>query len=141
MTLRFSAAVAALACAAYTGAVDAATTPGKLIIYDGTRPADGDEDPTTQVALVEFDFGDPAFAAPVNVTAGAQATANPLAAVPATASGTASWFRIYDGDGNPLWDGTVTDTTGNGDLKVSSTTVVMGIEVSVVSLTFTQPKQ
>lgn len=141
MALRFSAAIAALACSAYTGAVDAAATPGKLIIYDGARPANGDEAVTTQVALVEFEMGDPAFAAPVDVTAGAQATANAIAAVPAANSGTASWFRIYDGDDLPLWDGAVTDTTGNGDLKVSSTTVVQGIEVSVVSLTFTQPKQ
>ena len=140
MALKLAAAAAIAQADALVALIDAAATAGKVVIYDGARPATPDTAVTTQNPLATFEMGDPAFGGAVDTTGGGQATANAIASVNADASGTASWYRVYDGDDNPIWDGDVTDTAGAGDMKVSSTTVVSGIEVSVVSFTFTQPK-
>jgi len=140
MAVKFAAAVAMSLANHLASLVDAAATPGTLIIYDGAEPANPDTAIGSQVALVTFPLGDPSFGAAVDTGGGGQITAEAIAPVDADEGGTAAWFRILDGDGDVILQGSVTDTTGNGDLKVSSTTVVAGIEVSVVSLTFTQRK-
>lgn len=140
MAVRISTAAALAACNAITALIDAGDVAGTLVIYDGARPASADTAITTQTALVTFEFGDPAFASAVDVNNSGHATANLIAAVQADETGTAAWFRVYDSDDNPVYDGTVTDTNGNGDLKVSSTAIVQGIDVTVVSLTASMPK-
>ena len=64
----------------------------------------------------------------------------PLALAAMLATGTAAFFRIIDGDGSTRIQGSVTDTGGNGDLKLSSTAIIMDIDVTVVSLTITMPE-
>lgn len=140
MALTLSAALAILAANAQVGYIDQGAGVAKLAIYDGARPAGPDTAVTSQNKLVEFNLPDPCFGAAVDGAQGATATANAITAVNAGLSGTAAWFRIVNGDGNPVIDGLVTDTAGAGDLKVSSTAIISGIEVSVVSLTFLQPK-
>lgn len=136
MALKFAAATAIAACAAQVDLTDG----GKLQIYDGVRPANPDTAVTTQNVLVEFDLPTPAFGTPVDGASGATATANAITPVTAAATGTASWFRILDSADLPVWDGDVSDPAGAGDAKISSTSVVSGIDVSVVSMTFLQPK-
>lgn len=140
MVLKLSVATAIASANAAVDLIDIGTPDSKLVIYDGTEPATPATAVTTQVALVTFLLPDPAFGDAVDTTGGGTATANAVSPVTAVASGTASWFRILDGDGLPTLQGQVTDTTGTGDLKVSSTSIVSGIEVSVISLTYTQPK-
>ncbi|MDQ0317733.1 hypothetical protein [Amorphus orientalis] len=140
MTVSIAAAAAMAACDAINGFIDAGASAGTLVIYEGTRPASVATAIGAQTALVTLTLGDPAFAAAVDTTAGGHATANPVDPVQAGASGTAQFFRIFDGDGDAVIDGDVTDTAGNGDLKLSSTAVVAGIDVTVVSLTTTMPK-
>lgn len=140
MAIKVSAAVAILMAAAAAGAVDAGAAGGKLTIYGGAQPASPDTAVGAQPVLVEFTLGDPAFAGPVDGGAGATATGNPVDPVPATATGTATWFRITDSDGDAVIDGDVTDTAGSGSLKVSSTSIIEDIDVSIVSMTFTMPK-
>jgi hypothetical protein len=140
MAVRISTAAAIAACNTLTSLIDAGSGVGTLVIYDGARPANVDTAVTTQTALVTFEFSDPAFANAVDANNAGHATANLIAAVQADETGTASWFRVYDSDDNPIYDGTVTDTNGNGDLKVSSTAIVQGIDVTVVSLTASMPK-
>lgn len=140
MAVRISTAAAIAACNTLTSLIDAGSGVGTLVIYDGARPANVDTAVTTQTALVTFEFSDPAFASAVDANNAGHATANLIAAVQADETGTASWFRVYDSDDNPIYDGTVTDTNGNGDLKVSSTAIVQGIDVTVVSLTASMPK-
>lgn len=119
--------------------IDAGAGAGLLRIYSGTQPANPTVAPSGTL-LVEFTLGNPAFAGATDGVAGASAAGNPVDPVPATATGTASWFRIVDGDGDAILDGDVTDTSGSGSLKVSSTAIIAAIDVSIVSMSFTQPK-
>lgn len=140
MALKLGVATAIAAANAAVDLVDGGTPASTLVIYDGTEPADPSVAITTEVALVTFELPDPAFGDAADTAGGGQATANAVTSVVADADGTATWFRIIDGDDNVIMQGAVTDTSGSGDLKVSSTSIVTGIEVSVISLTYTQPK-
>lgn len=140
MTVHIASQVAIDACANINAKIDAGSGPGKLRIYAGTRPARADAAPTGATLLVEFVLGDPAFGAPATVGNNATATANAVAPVQAVANGAATFFRIVDSADNPVLDGSVTDTAGNGDLKLSTTAIVTGIDVSVVTLTASMPE-
>lgn len=118
---------------------DGGSGAGKLRIYSGAQPATPDTAPAGTL-LVEFTLGDPAFGAGTDGVAGAVATGNAVAPVPATATGTAAWFRLVDSDNDAIIDGDVTDTAGTGSLKVSSTAIIAAIDVSIVSMSFTVPK-
>jgi len=140
MALKLGVDAAIAASNAVVDLIDTGAPASTLIVYDGTEPADPSVAVGAQVALVTFELPDPAFGAAVDSVGGGIATANAVTAVAADASGTAAWFRIIDGDARVILQGSVTDTGGAGDLKVSSTSIVSGIEVSVISLTYTQPK-
>jgi len=140
MGVRLSAVAAIAACNAINRLLDMSDTPGSLVVYDGARPANVDTAISTQKALVTFVLPNPAFNNAVDTTNGGHATAGAVTPVKAAQTGTATFFRIFDGDGVAVFDGTVTDTTGNGDLKLSSTAVIKDIDVTVVSLTTTMPK-
>lgn len=140
MAVKISVAAAIAACDAINAFVDAGAAAGSLVIYSGERPADVETAIGAQTALVTFALGDPSFGAAVETAAGGHATANAIDPVQAAASGTATFFRVFDSDGVGVFDGDVTDTTGNGDLKLSSVAVIAGIDVTVVSLTTTMPK-
>jgi hypothetical protein len=87
------------------------------------------------VLLVDFTLGDPSFAPATMVGTVASANANAVAPVDGLANGTATWFRIFDSNDVAIFDGSVTDQTGNGDLKLATTTIVADVPVTVVSLT------
>ncbi|QIG70382.1 hypothetical protein EVB87_282 [Rhizobium phage RHph_N28_1] len=140
MVVHIAHQVAIDACNNINAKIDAGSGPGKLIIYSGTRPAQANAAPSGATVLVTFILGDPAFAAAATVGNNATASANSVSPVQAVANGTASFFRIVDSDDNPVLDGSVTDTSGNGDLKLSTTAIVTGIDVSVVSLTASMPE-
>lgn len=130
-------AVAAAGVKAQTDLADG----GKLAVYDGTQPAGPGTAVTTQNKLVEFTLKSPAFGAPTAGTNKQTVTLDNPAAVAAALNGTASWFRIVDSSGVALYDGDVTDSSGNGNLKIGSTNVVQGIDVNIVSLTMSQPQK
>jgi len=140
MALKLGALAAQASADAVVDFIDTGTPASRLVIYDGAEPASPAAAVGSQNTLVSFELPDPAFGSAIDTVGGGQATAQPVAAVTAAATGTASWFRILNGDNVVVLQGSVTDTTGTGDLKVSSTSIVAGIEVSVISLTYTQPK-
>lgn len=140
MALKFADSVAIAQCNAAVDLVDVGAGDGSVEIYNGSRPANPSVAISSQTKLVDFVLPATAFGNAAAVTGGAQATANAVTPVAAAATGTASWFRVFDGDGAALWDGDVTDTAGSGDMKVSSTSIVSAVEVSIVTWTFTQPK-
>lgn len=140
MVVHLANASAIAACAAINARIDAGAGPGHLRVFAGARPADANTALTTQTLLIEFTMKDPAFGAPTQVGNTAVATATPPDPVQAAATGTATFFQILDSDENVILDGSVTDTAGNGDLKLSNTAVVAGIDVTVVSLTAVMPE-
>lgn len=145
MVVHLASAAARAACDAINALVNhdwSAGTPSKLRIYDGTRPVNADTAPTgSNNILIEFSLPNPLFQASALVgnAAVAQLNASGVAPVTAAKTGTASFFIITDGDGTTIMDGQVTDTSGSGDLKLSTVSVVVGIDVSVVSLTASMP--
>lgn len=139
MALKLAAAAAIAAADAVVDLIDLGAA-GQLIIYSGSEPATPETAIGAQTPLVTFDLPDPAFGAATDTVNGGAATMNAVTPVDAAATGTATFFRILDGNGDALIQGSVTDTSGNGDLKVSSTSIVSGIEVTIVSLVYAHPK-
>jgi hypothetical protein len=113
--------------------LDAITTAvgnaGKLRIYDGTRPATGGAATTL---LAEFTLGTPfsgaAAAAVLSPTLPADTTG--------VAAGTAIWFRITTSGGAAVIDGSV--GTSGADLILNTTTISIGVAVSVTGFTITR---
>lgn len=85
------------------------------------------------VTLVTIDFLATAF----GVAAGGTIT---LAGTPlnanAAAGGTADGFEIRDKDNNEIFSGTVTGTSGGGDIELDSTSISNGQNVELTSFTY-----
>lgn len=143
MAVHLANAVARAACDTINHQIDlggGGTGRGFLRVYAGARPAAADTPLTTQTLLIEFKLPNPTFQAAVKVGSTGTATAFPVDPVTAKASGTASFFQVLNSDAVVIFDGDVTDTAGNGDLKLSTVAVVQGIDVTVVSLTAIMPE-
>lgn len=85
--------------------------------------------------LATVEFQEPAFGA----AAGGTATMNgaPLEDSSATGGGVAAVFRVRDEDDAEVFQGTVTITSGGGDMELSSTTINNGDAVRINSFTYT----
>lgn len=117
---------------AIVDALDAGSGAGTIAIRSGTRPAT----PTTTATgtlLATVTLPDPAFGAG---SAGV-ATINDPTGVTAVATGTASWFRAFDSDGNAKFDGSV--GTSGADLNLSTVSIVSGATVDITGGTVTVP--
>lgn len=105
-----------------------------LRIYSGTRPANGGAETTLLAELTCNATFAPA-------ASGGVLTLNSITSdSSADASGTASWFRIYDSGGsNIVMDGSVsTVAAGTGDLQLDSTSITAGQTVSVDTFVITE---
>ena len=113
--------------------LDANASPGYIEIRDGTQPAN----PGTAASgtlLATLTLSDPAFGA----ADGGTATANAIADdTDAAASGTATWFRAYDGAGVAVIDGSAGES--GTDLILDDAAIVAGGTVSISSWTVTMP--
>lgn len=105
---------------------------GAIKIYDGTRPANANTAPTTQVLLAQLTFASTAFGAAVAGVATANAIADDASA---DATGTATWFRTETSTGGAVYDGEV--GTASANLNLNSVAISSGATVSITSLTFT----
>ena len=132
------------AASASLAALCALCNGGKLRIYDGSQPADANTAVTTQVLLAELTFSATAFGAPA--PSGAAPSRKQVAAAnaitddsSADATGTAAWFRVVKSDGvTVVFDGSC--GTAGADLNLATTSIVAGDDVSVTSLTVSQPE-
>lgn len=107
---------------------------GKLRVYDGAQPANGDTAVTTQNLLAEFTLATPSFGTPGS---GSVAAAS-IAPVPAVRAGTASWFRVVKSDGTTVvMDGTLGTATSN--LVLNAVAITLPSQVSVTSLSLSMP--
>jgi len=115
--------------------IDAGAGAGTIKIYDGTQPADGDTAIGAQTLLATLTFSDPAFGA---TSASGVATASAITDdSSAAATGTASWARIEDSNGNNVFDCDV--STSAATLNLNSVSITSGGTVSVTSFTVTHP--
>lgn len=144
MPMTFLKALAIAVCDAYVDAADAGTTnsAARFIIYKGTVPASvraalgGDTGVLGTVIMGNPAFGNSADNATDSV---AEALANAIADTPAAATGTATFFRLFNRDNVALWQGSVTASGGGGDMELASTSVVAGVSMAVQSYTFRVP--
>lgn len=114
--------------------IDGGTGPGSLQIRSGSRPASAN-DAAAGSLLAEVVLESPAFG---SSSAGVATLADPDA-VTAVASGTATWFRVLDGDDETVFDGSVTATGGDGDLTLATTSITSGLSVDITGGTFVMP--
>lgn len=116
-------------------AVAALCNGGQLKIYDGSQPATGDTAIGAQTLLVTVTLNVTAFGAAV---AGVL-TANAITSGVAGASGTATWFRLFQSDGTTaMWDGSV--GTADANLIIPSTSIVATTTIGASSFTHTIAK-
>lgn len=104
-----------------------------LRIYSGSQPATGGTETTILAQLTCNATFAPAASSGV-------LTLNSIASdTSANATGTATWFRIYQSDATThVFDGTVsTVAAGTGDLQLDDTSIVLGGTVAISSATIT----
>jgi len=130
------------ACDSIVDRIDLGATnaEGRIRIYDGTQPANPDTAPGATL-LAELNMSaPPAFGAAAMNGNFAEATANTITDdTSADATGTATWFRYVDRDAGGVVDGDVSDTGGAGDLKLNSTSISAGAQVSITSAVIRVP--
>jgi hypothetical protein len=138
MVTRISAAAAIAMANAITALVDDGSV---LRIYSGAMPASVDTALSGQTLLAEFPLASPdAFQDAVDTVNGAVATGNAVAAQDALATGVAAWGTVVNSSDVRVWDGDASLPAGTGAIKISSLNLTAGVEISVISLSYTQPK-
>jgi hypothetical protein len=138
MVTRISAAAAIAMADAITALVDDGS---ELRIYGGTMPATVDTALSGQTLLASFPLASPdAFQDAVDTVNGAVATGNAVVAQDAIATGAATWGTVVNAADVRIWDGDTSLPAGNGAIKISSLNLTAGVEISVISLSYTQPK-
>lgn len=134
---KISNAAAIAACDAIVDKIDVGAGTAYLRIYDGTQPANPDVAVSTQTLLAEMALPNPAFGAAADGTDKATATADcdpDLSDATANASGTASWFRVINRNGDAVIDGSV--GTSSADLILNSVAISAGATVTITDWTF-----
>lgn len=116
---------------AYTNAGGGA---GKIIIYNGTEPATADTALSGNTVLATFTLSATAFG---NAASGVITLAGVPLTVAASASGTASFFRLLRFDNAVVLQGSV--NTSGAQLNLNTTTITSGVNVTITSGTVTMP--
>lgn len=107
--------------------VDQQIGGGTLVVYSGTAPAGPNEALSGNTVLATFTFS---AAGSQGAPAGGSVNLSFVATtVTASASGTATFFRILDSSGNALIQGSV--GTSGADWNLSSTAITSGDNVSI----------
>jgi hypothetical protein len=119
--------------AALKGLWDDQAGPCALEFYDGSMPAGPATAVGAQVKLGTLTCSDPLGSEAAGaLTFGAITQDNA-----ADATGTATWARLKDGAGNARADFDVTNTLGNGVVKLNTTSIVQGGPILVTSFVVT----
>lgn len=118
---------------------DAITTymgnTGKIIIYSGTEPVTADTALSGNTVLATFTGGSPVFGA---ASSGTITLSGVPLTVAASATGTATFFRMYKTDGTTkVAQGTV--GTSGQQLNLNTTSITSGVNVTITSGTINMP--
>jgi hypothetical protein len=99
-------------------------------LRNGSQPNNPDQLATGEVLAV-IRLSNPAFGTFVNGRSYVTPTSETDSI---NASGNPTWFRMYNKAGYAILDGSVSDTLGSGDLKISDTAFRMGGTIDLSSL-------
>lgn len=134
MATRLSAAAASVAADGVADLLDAGAGPGTIEVRTGPQPATV-ATAATGTVLGTITLNDPAFAAAAAGVAALDVA--PALSLTGVADGVAGWFRAYDSDGTAIIDGAC--GTSGAQLNLSTTTISVGLVVTVTSGNLTQP--
>jgi hypothetical protein len=107
---------------------------GYIRIYSGTQPAAGGDALSGNTLLAELRFADPSGS---NAAARALTFNAIVSDVAANATGTATWARILDGNGQVCFDCDVTATGGGGAITFATVSFVQDVQVDLTSFGLT----
>jgi hypothetical protein len=108
--------------------------PATLKVYDGVQPVSADDALSGNTLLATLTFSDPAASSAL----GGVLTFDAIAEEPmASASGMATFVRVEDSDGNPVFDGNV--GTSDALVTFNTTDVVAGGPVRITSFEISIP--
>jgi hypothetical protein len=127
--------ITSAAANAAVDAIAALCNGGVLKIYKGSQPETADTAADEDDLLASLALSNPAFAAADDGVAEAE-TITPNDAVQ---TGEAAWFRVYDDDGDPVFDGSVGTTGCN--LNLNSVAIEQYATVTITYFTCTMPKE
>ena len=134
MATRIPADVRNAACNAVVDLLDAGVGAGYVEIRSGTQPATaGTAASGTLLATVTL------AATAFGAASSGVATAAAIATVTGAATGTAGWFRAYDGGGTTVIDGAAGVSGSGAEMILSSTAITTGGDVTIDSWTVTMP--
>lgn len=138
MTIRISTLARNDAGDAIVGLIDmgSAVAKGYIEIRDGDIPTSPQLSATGKI-LAKLELSNPAFKSFVNGVGQANTIANDIQV---DATGTASWFRIYNRDNLAVLDGQITTVGGGGDLEFDNVNFIAGGVVAITSLLATMPQ-
>ena len=140
MALTISNALRTAACNAITALVDAGTLNpnGYVNIYTAPRPSGPTVAPTPAIRLATVPLSNPAF---TQATDGeAVANAMGLTGIPVEGTGAAAWYRVFDRDNVPLWDGSITLSGAGGDMQFNDIAFVLNGRVVLNSFKAVMPQ-
>lgn len=126
MAITISNASRSAACDAITSLVDIGTLNpnGYINIYTAPRPSTPATSSSPATRLATVPLSNPAFSAAINGEALANGIG--LAGITVEATGTASWYRVFDRDNNAIWDGGITLTGQGGDMQFDDIAFISG---------------
>jgi hypothetical protein len=133
--LSISQAVAKAMCDTLVDAIDVGGA-GTLAIRSGTRPATTDT-AVTGTLLATLTFSATAFGAATTASPSVATAAAITSDSSADNTGTATWFRIFNGSGTAIADGNV--GTSGEDLNLNTVSIVAGAVVSISAGTISMP--
>ena len=135
-TMRIADALRNILADAFTTRIDLGSGAGTVRFYTGTQPADADDAIGAQVLLATLTFSDPsAPAASGGVLTFYVITQDSSA----DATGTATWARIEDSDGNNVFDCDVSVTGGGAIIELNTVNIIAGGAVRISAFTVSIP--
>lgn len=138
MTINISTVLRNRACDVLVDTIDDGSTApnGYLEIRTGVKP-NSPQNAAVGTLLATLNFSPTAFGDAVSGVA----TANTISGdTSIDATGTATWFRIYNRDSTALMDGDITLTGGGGDLEFDDVVFVAGGTALITSLVGVMPQ-
>jgi len=120
----------------FTALIDGAGRAGTIALYTGPQPAGANTAVDGQTLLATLTFSLPAAGPAIGGV-------NTFGAIgedsDAPASGRATWARICDGAGNPVFDCDVTPPSEGGTMEINTTEIVQGGPVRLRNFIITFP--
>jgi len=114
--------------------VDTGSGAATVKLYSGTQPVDANTGLSGNTLLATFTLDDPAFG---TSSSGTITLAGVPRATTGVAAGTATWFRMANIGAATICDGDV--GTASATLILNTTTISIGVAVSITAGSLTQP--